>query len=470
MSTPNTHYTPAQIECMLDGVSAVYFLGIGGISMSSLAALTQRMGRRVGGYDRTRSALTDALEREGITIDTDSSPDHLDGYGAVVYTVAISADQSEYAQAVRRGLPLISRANYMGYLMTAYRHRIGVAGTHGKSTTTGMLSEIFMAAEQDPTVLCGAVLPSLGAAYRMGRGDTLLFEACEYMDSFLDFYPTVAVLLNTELDHVDYFPNIARMRRSYAAFADKVGKDGTVIANADDPQTMAALSDCIGHRVTFGMENEADYRAVALRAENGEQCFSVVCRGEHLGQMTLRVSGKHNVYNALAALAAAREQGICMRAIRQGLYAFGGVHRRMEYKGTLCGAALYDDYAHHPTEIRASIGAARELRHGRLICVFQSHTYSRTAALFDDFVSALSLADAVVIAPIYAAREQRVADVGEASLAAALRDAGVRATHGVDFADTAQKLKDLLHPGDTALVMGAGDIEKIYPYLITDCQ
>ncbi len=470
MSTPNTHFSPAQMEKMLDGVRSVYFLGIGGISMSSLAALTMRMGWRVGGYDRAKSALTDALEQEGIDVHTTSSPDHLDGYEAVVYTVAISEEQSEYREAVRRGLPLISRANYMGYLMTAYRCRIGVAGTHGKSTTTGMLSEIFMAADADPAVLCGAVLPKLGAAYRTGGRDTLLFEACEYMDSFLDFYPTVAVVLNTELDHVDYFSDLGQMQRSFAGFADRVGQGGTVIANADDPNTMAALANCVGRRVTFGIESEADYRALHLVTENGQQTFSVICRGEHLGRVTLRVSGRHNVYNALAALAAARESGICMRHIIAGLASFGGVHRRMEYKGSLGGAALYDDYAHHPTEIRASIEAARALCTGRLVCVFQSHTYSRTAALFDDFVSALSLADAVIIAPIYAAREQNVSGVSEASLAATLRQVGVEATHGDSFADTAAKLKALLQPTDTVLVMGAGDIEKIYPLLMADCQ
>ncbi|MBQ7337004.1 MAG: UDP-N-acetylmuramate--L-alanine ligase [Clostridia bacterium] len=467
MSTPNTHYTAAELSRMLDGVRSVYFLGIGGISMSSLAVLTRQLGYRVGGYDRTETSLTKALAQKGIVVDTLADAHHTDTYDAVVYTVAIPEDQPELNEAKRRGLPLISRSNYMGYLMTAYRSRIGVAGTHGKSTTTGMLAEIFFAADAEPTVLCGAVLPRLGSAFSVGGREHMLFEACEYMDSFLDFYPTMAVVLNTELDHVDYFCDIAQMRASYAAFADKVGAQGYVVCNADDEHTMIALQHCVGRRVTFGIEADADYVAsdIRLEKETREQSFALCCRGEYLGRISLRVQGRHNVYNALAAACAAREQGICMRAITAGLWNFTGVHRRMEYKGQLAGAALYDDYAHHPTEIRSSVEAARAMGCGRLICVFQSHTYSRTAALFDEFVAALRDADAVIIAPIYAAREQNTYGISEASLAAALQDKGIPASCGESLDDTAAQLLATVRPGDTVLVMGAGDIERIYPLL-----
>jgi UDP-N-acetylmuramate--alanine ligase len=465
MSTPNTHYTPTQIGAMLQDARAIYFLGIGGISVSSLACMTAQQGLRVGGYDRTVTPLVRRLMDAGIVVHTEPRAENLDGYDAVVYTVAISADQPEYVEAIRRGLPLISRSNYMGYLMCAYQHRIGIAGTHGKSSTTGMCAEIFAAAEARPTVLCGAEMPTFGSAFCVGAQETLIFEACEYMDSFLDFYPTTAVILNTELDHVDYFENLERMCRSYAAFGSKVGQDGTVIYNADDSVCAATVQACEGRRVSFGIEADADYRAADIRTEGGRQSFSLYVRGQNKGRISLKVPGRHNVYNALAAAAAAAEQGICTRTIAKGLERFGGVHRRMEYKAAIGGAAVYDDYAHHPTEIRAAIDAARSLCAGRLICVFQSHTYSRTAALFDEFVAALQAADAVIIAPIYAAREQNVYGVSERALSDALRERGVTADFALDFADTAHKLHKLLTPGDTALIMGAGDIEKIYPHL-----
>ncbi|MBQ8718237.1 MAG: UDP-N-acetylmuramate--L-alanine ligase [Clostridia bacterium] len=467
MSTPNTHYSCEQLDVMLHDARAIYFLGIGGISVSSLASLSAQQGFRVGGYDRTVTPLVRRLMDAGIPVDTLACAENIDGYDAVVYTVAISDEQPEYIEAKKRGLPLISRSNYMGYLMRAYRHRIGIAGTHGKSSTTGMCAEIFAAAQRAPTVLCGAEMPGLGGAYCVGAQDTLIFEACEYMDSFLDFYPTTAVVLNTELDHVDYFESLARMCRSYTAFGDKVGESGTVIYNADDAACTDAMQSCAGRRVSFGIEADADYRAADVRVENGRQSFSLYIRGKHVGRISMCVHGRHNVYNALAAAAAAAEQGVCTRAIAAGLEGFCGVHRRMEFKATLNGAAVYDDYAHHPTEIRAALDAARVMSDGRVVCAFQSHTFSRTAALFDQFVDALQLADAVIIAPIYAAREQNTFGVSEKALAQALCSRGVLADCGMDFEDTAKKLRALLSPGDVALVMGAGDVEKVYPYLFS---
>ena len=240
-----------------------------------------------------------------------------------------------------------------------------------------------------------------------------------------------------------------------------------MIYNADDNQSVATLRNGVGRRIGFGMSEGADYRATDVRCEQSGQSFALSCRGEYLGRITLRVQGRHNVYNALAAAAVAREHGICMHAIAEGLANFVGVHRRMEYKGMLDGAVVYDDYAHHPTEIRAAMDAARSRGEGKLICVFQSHTYSRTAALFDAFAEALQHADAVIVAPIYAAREQNVYGVSEASLAQAIRQKGTPADYGTSFSDTADKLKACMQAGDTVLVMGAGDIEKLYPYLFS---
>lgn len=464
MSTPNTHYGAALTE-MLSSVDAVYFIGIGGISMSSLAMLTARRGWRVAGYDRTRSEVTGRLEAAGISVYDQPKASHLDGFGAVVYTVAISEDHPEYVEAQRRGLPLISRADYLGYLMLSYRHRIGIAGSHGKSTATCMCAQIFMSADADPTVMSGAPMRSMGGAFRLGGANSMVFEACEYKDSFLDFNPSVSVILNCELDHVDYFKDMEQIRASFAAFADRAGQDGLVICNADDAETMAAMRDVSVPRVTFGMADQtADYRATGVQLTKGYASFDLWHCDRPMGRVTLRVPGEHNVYNALAAAAAAHACGICSRDIVRGLEAFEGAVRRMEYKGKMNGATVFDDYGHHPTEVRATLREARLLGEGRLICAFQPHTYSRTAALFDDYVDALRVADAVVVAPIYAARETDDCGVSATKLAEAVnRDAGSALANGYeDMALVADALCKLAEPGDTVIVMGAGNIDSVY--------
>lgn len=464
MSTPNTHHGRA-IADMLASVDAIYFLGIGGISMSSLAMQTARRGFLVAGYDRTRSEVTGRLEAAGIAVHDDIDPAHLDGFGAVVYTVAISEDHPEYVEAKKRGLPLISRADYLGYLMLDYRHRIGIAGSHGKSTATCMCAQIFMSANTDPTVMSGAPMRSMGGAFRLGGQDAMVFEACEYKDSFLDFNPSVAVLLNCELDHVDYFKSMDQLRASFAAFANRAGDGGCAIYNADDDETCRALENILVRRVTFGIKDgAADYRATGIVLTRGYASFDLWHRDRPMGHVTLRVPGEHNVYNALAAAAAAHECGICSREIVRGLEEFEGAVRRMEYKGKLNGADVFDDYGHHPTEVRATLHESRQLGEGRLICAFQPHTYSRTATLFDDYIEALCEADEVVIAPIYAARETDDCGVSATKLAAAVNEkAGKPLALGCeDMALVADALCRLARPGDTVIVMGAGNIDSVY--------
>ena len=464
MSTPNTHYG-RQLQDMLASVDAIYFLGIGGISMSSLAMLTSRRGIRAAGYDRTRSDVTGKLEAAGIPVYDEADPSHLDGFGAVVYTVAIAEDHVEYVEAQKRGLPLISRADYLGYLMLDYRDRIGIAGSHGKSTATCMCAQIFMSAMNDPTVMSGAPMRSMGGAFRLGGQESMIFEACEYKDSFLDFNPNVAVILNCELDHVDYFKDMQQIRASFAAFAERTGEGGCVIYNADDRETCRALEGVKPRRVTFGIEDTAsDYRASNVQLTRGYASFDLWHRARPLGRVSLRVPGAHNVYNALAAAAAAHICGICSRDIVRGLEAFEGAVRRMEYKGKLNGAEVFDDYGHHPTEVKATLSEARLLGEGRLICAFQPHTYSRTATLFDDYVEALGEADEVVVAPIYAAREVDDCGVSAAKLAAAVNaKAGKTVALGCeDMALVADALCRLARPGDTVIVMGAGNIDSVY--------
>lgn len=463
MALQNTHYGAAEIARMLASCRSIYFIGIGGINMSSLAHLTRRAGYRTGGSDRVRSALVCRLEDEGVEIFLGHDAANLEGYDAVVYTVAVGADNPEYLEACRRGIPCISRSDYMGYLMTDYTVRIGISGSHGKSTCTSMCAEVLLRADKNPTVLSGAELALMKGAYFVGGEELFVFEACEYMDSFLDFNPTVSVLLNVELDHVDYFADLAQMRRSFGRFASLAGKNGFAVANADDENVKIALDGFEGEILDFGIQNEAArFRAMDIRENGGRYSFRVLRDGEEFCRIALSVSGYHNIYNALACTAVCSLCGLSGEEIARGLSAFGGASRRMEYKGELGGAAVYDDYAHHPTEIRTTLEGAKRMAKGRLFCVFQSHTYSRTHALFDEFADALRIADRVIVTDIYAARETDTLGVSPEGLAEKI---GTHASACHGFSAAAERLAAELREGDVAIVMGAGDVFKVFDYL-----
>ena len=463
MSVSNTHFGAKRIDELLKDCKSIFFCGIGGINMSSLAHISLVNGMRVGGSDRTPSELTLRLEREGVEVFYSHDAKNLESYDAFVYTVAIGEDNPEYVRAAERGIPVISRADYMGYLMTEYNRRIGVSGMHGKSTATSMCASVLMSADTDPTVLSGAVLEAMGGAYRVGGRDYFLFEACEYMDSFLDFNPNIAVILNVELDHVDYFEDIEHIKRSYREFAQiSLANKGFVVANGDDRLTLEAV-DGLEKVVLFGVENKsADVRAENTVNVNGCYSFDLIYKNEYICKIELSVSGYHNVYNALATVGAALLCGIPTEKIADGIRSFGGAARRMEYKGIINGARVYDDYGHHPTEVATTLEGVRGmLDGGRLFCVFQSHTYTRTKALFDDFASALSVADRVIVADIYAARETDTLGVTPELLASKIK--GGCACHG--FENIADMLKRELKEGDIAVVMGAGDIWHTFEYL-----
>ena len=465
MATQNTHYGAEHIRDMLKNKKSIYFIGVGGINMSSLAHLTFSRGYRVGGSDRAPSAITERLEGEGIQIFYSHDAKNIDTYDAVVYTVAISPDNPEYVRATELGLPCISRSDYLGYIMTEYPRRIGISGMHGKSTCTSMCAQTLIDANTDPTVLSGAELSVMGGAYRVGADENFVFEACEYMDSFLDFYPTVAVVLNIEMDHVDYFHSMEQIRRSYARFTSLTGKEGYAVYNCDDADVLDALSEYSGNRISFGIDSEAaDLRAVNISCERGKYSFDVLSGTDVFCHIKLSVTGYHNIYNALACVAVCRICGLSDTQIERGLSRFCGARRRMEYKGQICGADIYDDYGHHPTEILATLSGARGLvgDGGRLFCVYQPHTYSRTHALFDDFASALSVADRVITVDIYAAREVNTFGVSSEGLAKRI---GHSAVCGKSLQNSARILAEELREGDVAIVMGAGDIFHIYPYL-----
>ena len=463
MATPNTHYGAAAIAQMLDGARHIHFIGVGGVMMSSLALITRERGYVVSGTDRTRTAVTESLQESGISVHYEHSADAARGADMVVYTVAISPDNPEYAYAKAEGIPCVSRADYLGYIMMGYVHRVGIAGMHGKSTCTSMCAQIFVGADADPTVLSGAATACLGGAYRIGGKTHFIFEACEYMDSFLDFNPSIAVLLNVEMEHVDYFGSMEQIRTSFGKYADLTGESGFAVANCDDPEVMASLGAYLGGTVTFGIENEyATFRAVNLTYENGYPVFDILLDGEHFAHISLSVPGKHNVYNALAAAASAHLCGISAEDIASGLHAFCGAGRRMEYKGKLNGAAVYDDYGHHPTEVTATLQGMSRMGFERIFCVFQPHTYSRTVQLADRFAGAFGDADRVILVDIYAAREKDSKGISSAKLASRI---GAKAAYQPDLQKVSEMLCTEVTARDAVVVMGAGDVYRLFALL-----
>ena len=463
MSVSNTHYGAEKIARMLDGKQAVYFLGIGGITMSSLAHITKTQGFRVGGSDRTLSPLTERLAKEGIEIFCGHDAAHLDGYDALVYTVAVRDDTPELVRARAEGLPVISRADYLGYLMRGYTHRVGLSGMHGKSTTTSMTTEIFLAAGADPTVISGAELSSIDGAYRVGGRENFIFEACEYMDSFLDFYPNIAVILNIEPEHLDYFKNIDHIRSSFAKFAGLCGKDGLNVLNADDDEVMKVAGSSDVSKLTFGIKNKADIMAVNIENQNGFCSFDVIAGQRLLCHVRLSVCGEFNIYNALAALAVAHYRGIDCGAAARELGKFRGAERRMEHMGKFRGADVYSDYAHHPTEIAATLKGAKQMTHGRLFCVFQPHTYSRVYAFLDEMCRALSTADRTLMIDIYPARETDTKGMSSALIAERIGDS---ASYCENYGRALDILKNELSDGDMLIVMGAGSIVSFFDVLV----
>ena len=470
MATPNTHIGAEGIREIMSLSSGkdVFFLGAGGIMMSSLALLTARAGFSVRGSDRARSVLTEKLEAADIKMFYSHAESNLgENCGAVVYTVAVSPDNPEYARAQREGIPCISRADYLGYIMTAYKHRVGVAGMHGKSSCTSMLSQIFLDAARrgessDPTIVSGATYAPMWGAYYLGERDNFIFEACEYMDSFLDFNPTVAILLNEEIEHVDYFKSIEQIRDSFTKYASLVGKDGVVVYNIDDPDTVISADRVEANKISFGLSESAKVRAINIDLDVFPIEFDIEIEGKHFAHVTLPSFGRHSVYNALAAAAASVACGLSPETIVEGLARFKGAGRRMEYKGELGGARIYDDYGHHPTEVGATLAGARKACRGRLICVFQPHTYSRTAALAEQFISAFAEADKVILTDIYAAREENIYGISSEKLAATV---GEKAIYGGDLDSIAEIIKNTVAKDDMVIVMGAGDIFKVFPKL-----
>lgn len=426
----------------------VHLVGIGGVSMRPLGLVLKGMGLEVSGSDMNSSASTQELVDKGITVHIGHSAKNIEGADCIIRTAAVHNDNPEIAGARAAGIPVFERAQAWGFIMRAYKNAICISGTHGKTTTTSMVAHILMEAEKDPTVMIGGYLPLLHAGHRVGDGDTILLESCEYCDSFLNFFPTLAVVLNIEADHLDYFKDLQDVEKSFRKFCQL--STGGILANGDDQNTVDTLEGLDYVSFGFGEHNRVHASAVSTDWRR----FDVICDGKKYCHFELPVYGHHNAANALAAAGTAWMLDIPGDAVERGLASFHGAGRRMERKGSFTGADVYDDYAHHPGELAATIEAVEAMGYKRTILAFQPHTYTRTKALFDDFVEQLKKPDIVVLAEIYAARERNTIGISSKDLVEQIPGSIYCAT----LPDVTQTLKDLVQPGDIILTVGAGDI------------
>ena len=426
----------------------VHLVGIGGVSMRPLGLVLKGMGVTVTGSDMNASASTQELMDKGITVHIGHFAENIQGVDCIIRTAAAHDDNPEIAAARAAGIPVFERSQAWGEIMKAYKNAICISGTHGKTTTTSMVTHIMMEAQKDPTVMIGGYLPLIKAGHRVGHGDTIIMESCEYCDSFLNFFPTLAVVLNIEEDHLDYFKDLAAIETSFHKFAQSA--KGGVLANGDDANTMDAMAGL--NATTFGLE---EHNRIHVRNITDDyHSYDVICDGEYYCHLNLGVVGKHNALNALAAAGTAWMLGVPGDVAARGLATFHGAGRRMEHKGVFNGADVYDDYAHHPGELSALIAAVRTMKYDRVIVCFQPHTYTRTAALFDDFVRELSKADLTVVAEIYAAREQNTIGISSRDVVARIPGAA----YCEHLTDVTEWIRQNAKEGDIVLTVGAGDI------------
>ena len=426
----------------------VHLVGIGGVSMRPLGLVLKGMGLNVSGSDMNSSVSTDELISQGISVAIGHRAENVEGVDCVIRTAAVHNDNPEIAGARAAGIPVFERAQAWGVIMRAYKNAVCISGTHGKTTTTSMVAHILMEAQLDPTVMIGGYLPLLHAGHRVGNGDTILLESCEYCDSFLNFFPSLAVVLNIEADHLDYFKDLEDVEKSFRQFA-MLSTNG-ILANGDDQNVKDTLEGI--DYTTFGFGKENRIRAVDVSGD--WRRFDILCDGEKYCHLELPVYGHHNAVNALAAAGTAWMLGIPGETVERGLASFHGAGRRMEFKGNVNGADIYDDYAHHPGELEATIDAVRTMGYKRVILAFQPHTYTRTHALFHEFVQQLKKPDVVLLAEIYAARERNTIGISSMDLCKELPGSHYCAT----LPEVTAKLRELAQPGDLILTVGAGDI------------
>ena len=447
----------------------IHMIGIGGTSMSGIAAILKKWGFYVTGSDANSSELTDKLQKESdisITIGHDLSS--LRKADLVIYSAAISPDDIEMQEAKRLNIETMERSTFLGLITKAFKNSICISGTHGKTTTTSMISVCFLEAKKDPSIQVGAILKQINGNYRVGNSDYFILEACEYVESFLKFYPKTEIILNIDNDHLDYFKNIDNIKNAFVKYVKLLPNDGLLILNADDPNTFNLSKETNAKVVTFGLENEkANFVARNITFDNnGFPLFDVYRNNTFYKSIKLSVPGMHNVYNALACIATCYEYGFEKETIKNALLKYTGAHRRFEYIGTSNQANIYDDYAHHPTEIKAVYDAMKKKKFNRSWVVFQPHTYSRTKNLLNDFAQSLNGFDNIIVTDIYAARETNTYDVSSQDLVNQINKVGKKAIYMSDFSEIAKYIRDRVMPNDIVLTIGAGTVTNIGPMIL----
>lgn len=444
-------------------IKHIHFIGIGGISMSGLAEILLDMGYKVTGSDMKVSPITEHLEKLGAIVHPYHAGANIHGADLVVYTAAVKADNSERLEAAKLGIPSIERATLLGQLMKKYPVSIAVSGTHGKTTTTSMVSMIMLEAELNPTIHIGGVLNSIGGNTKIGGEKFFITEACEYVESFLKFHPFLALVLNIELDHVDYFKDINHIKEAFFKFISLVPENGYIVACIDDPNTAELVERAACNKVTYGANSpSAMWRAKNIVFDDmGCAAFTLIGNNEELGTIKLNVPGIHNVNNALGAIATCATLGCSFQSIKQGLYKYHGTDKRFQTKGIVDDIKVVDDYAHHPSEIKATLQAAKNCGHSKVWCVFQPHTYTRTKAFLDDFAAAFENADEIILADIYAARELDTGEIHSRTLAERMQVKGKNAIYISGFENIVEYLDRNVAPGELIITMGAGDICRV---------
>ncbi|GAA0121085.1 MULTISPECIES: UDP-N-acetylmuramate--L-alanine ligase [Clostridium] len=448
-------------DFLKDKNKKIHFIGIGGISMSGLAEILIKNGYKVSGSDMKSSPITEKLKKHGAEIYIGHNENNIKDVDLVVFTAAISPENPELIKAKEDKIQIMYRAEFLGYLMKGHKYGIAISGTHGKTTTTSMVSHIILEENLDPTILVGGELDIIGGNVLAGCSDYFITEACEYKSSFLNFFPYIGVILNVDEDHLDYYKDLNHIKDTFKKFVDIIPNDGYAIVNADDHNCMDVALNAKCNLITFGIDN-GQYRAKNINYDDlGCGSFDLYKDDEMLFKISLNVPGKHNILNSLSAICTGLVLNVSKKSIIEGLFNFKGTHRRFELKGKKNNITVIDDYAHHPTEIKATLEASKNYPHNKLFAIFQPHTYTRTISLFNDFVESFDNVDELLLADIYAAREKDTGVVSSLKLGDAIRDKGINAKNFHSFEEIVQYLKDNAKDGDLILTIGAGDVYKI---------
>lgn len=461
-----------QFEFGTDHYHHIHFIGIGGISMSGLAALMLSKGYSISGSDQKTSSITDHLKELGITVYEGHDPSQIKGADLIVYTDAIHMDNPEYRAAVQQKIDIVDRATFLGSVMRNFHVSVAVSGTHGKTTTTSMIATAIKDAPFSPTIMVGGNLGEISGNVRIGTGDFFLTEACEYRANVLKYFPSTAIILNIDEDHLDFFDNIDHILDTFRQYAGNLGKGDTLILNKDDERAYSMRNATEADIVTISIKSDADYMAKNLDVDpiTGHIRYELYIRGKNCGEVAMNTMGLHNVTNSLAAIAACVENGIAIEEAVAGVQKYHGVGRRLEFKGVVDDVRVIDDYAHHPTEIASTLHALKPTVTNRLICIFQPHTYTRTKLLLDSFSHSFKESDITIIANIYAAREKDYGDIHSKTLVDAVKANHDQALYIGEQDDILDYIMEKSRPGDVILTMGAGDIYRVGERFLENCK